>query len=83
MSSVMLSVLAQSAVDRGFDPDLGQTRDYEIDICCFSAKHAALRSKRTGLFGIRKMCPSGATCHVYPQTVVSGSSSSTKWTSSY
>jgi hypothetical protein len=42
----MLSVLPQSAVDRGFDPDLGQTRDYEIDICCFSAKHPALRSKR-------------------------------------
>ena len=24
---------------------LGQTKDYNIGICCFSAKHAALRSK--------------------------------------
>ena len=24
---------------------LGQTKDYEIGICCFSAKHAALRIK--------------------------------------
>ena len=41
----MVSVLASSAVDRGFDPRSGQTKDYEIGICCFSAKHAALRSK--------------------------------------
>jgi hypothetical protein len=24
---------------------LGQTKDYEIGICCFSTKHAVLRSK--------------------------------------
>jgi hypothetical protein len=24
---------------------LGQTKDYKIGICCFSTKHAALRSK--------------------------------------
>jgi hypothetical protein len=24
---------------------LGQTKDYEIGICCFSAKHTALRRK--------------------------------------
>jgi hypothetical protein len=41
----MVSVLALSAVDRGFEPQLGQTKDYQIDICFFSAKHAALRSK--------------------------------------
>jgi hypothetical protein len=41
----MVSVLASSAVDRGFEPHLGQTKDYKIDICCFSAKHAALRRK--------------------------------------
>jgi hypothetical protein len=29
----------------GFEPWLGQTKDYEIGICCFSAKHAALRRK--------------------------------------
>ena len=41
----MVSVLASSAVDRGFEPRSGQTKDYEIDICCFYAKHAALRRK--------------------------------------
>ena len=42
---VMVGVLAQSAVDRGFEPRQGQTKDYKIGICCFSAKHASLRSK--------------------------------------
>ena len=42
---VMVSVLVSSAVDRGFDPRSGQTKDYEIGICCFSAKHTALRRK--------------------------------------
>ena len=41
----MVSVLASSAVDRGFDPRSGKTKDYLIGICCFSAKHAALRRK--------------------------------------
>jgi hypothetical protein len=41
----MVSVLASSAVDHGFEAQLGQTKDYEIGICCFSAKQAALRRK--------------------------------------
>ena len=41
----MISVLASSAVDRGFEPRSGQTKDYKIGIGCFSAKHAALRRK--------------------------------------
>ena len=45
IGSVIVSVLASSAVDRGFEPRSGQTKDYEIGICCFSAKHAALRRK--------------------------------------
>jgi hypothetical protein len=32
-------------VVRGFEPRSGQTKDYKIDICCFSAKHAALMRK--------------------------------------
>jgi hypothetical protein len=32
-------------VDRGFEPRSGKTKDYEIGICCFSAKHAAIRRK--------------------------------------
>jgi hypothetical protein len=45
ISGVMVSMLASSAVDRGFDPRSGQTTDYKIGICCFSAKPAALRRK--------------------------------------
>jgi hypothetical protein len=41
----MFSVLTLSAVDRGFEPQSGQTKDFKIGIYCFSAKHAALRSK--------------------------------------
>ena len=45
IGDVMVIVFASSAVDRGFEPWLGQTKDYKIGICCFSAKNAALRSK--------------------------------------
>ena len=41
----MVSVLASGPVDRGFEPRSGQAKDYKIRICCFSAKHAALRRK--------------------------------------
>ena len=41
----MVSVLASSAVDRGFEPRTGETKDYTIGICCFFAKYAALRGK--------------------------------------
>jgi hypothetical protein len=41
----MVNVLASSAGDRGFEPRSGQTKDYKIGICCFSAKQAALRRK--------------------------------------
>ena len=43
--AVTVSVLASSAVDRGFEPRSGQTKDYKIGICCFSAKHLAVRRK--------------------------------------
>ena len=45
IGGVMVSVLASSVVDRGFEPRSGQTKDYEMCICCFSAKHTALRRK--------------------------------------
>jgi len=38
-------MLASSAVDRGFEPRSGQTKDCKIGICCFHAKHTALRRK--------------------------------------
>jgi len=37
--------LDSSAVDRGFEPQSGKTKDYTIGIGYFSAKHAALRRK--------------------------------------
>ena len=45
---IMVSVLASSAVDRGFEPQSGQTKDYKIDICCFPGKHTTLRCKSKG-----------------------------------
>jgi hypothetical protein len=42
IGGIMVSMLV---VDRGFDPRSGQTKDYQIGICCFSAKHATLRRK--------------------------------------
>ena len=42
----MVSVLASSVVDRGFEPQSGKTKDYKIGICSFSAEHAVLRKKR-------------------------------------
>ena len=47
---VMVSVLASSEVDRGIEPQSGQTKDYEIGIGCFSAKHEALRRKSKDWF---------------------------------
>jgi hypothetical protein len=35
----MASVLSWSAIDRGFEPPSGKTKDYEIGISCFSAQH--------------------------------------------
>ena len=64
IGDVMVSVLAWSVIDRGFEPWSDQIKDYTICICCFSAKHVALRGKRKDwlALGIRIMCPSGATC---------------------
>ena len=39
----MVSMLALSVVGRGFEPRLGQAKDYAIGIRWFSAKHATLR----------------------------------------
>ena len=41
----MVSMLAFSVEDHEFESRSGQTKDYKICISCFSAKHAALRSK--------------------------------------
>ena len=41
----MVSMLASSAVDRAFESQQCQTKDFQIGICYFSAKHDALRRK--------------------------------------
>ena len=57
----MVSMLASSVVNRGFEPRSGQTKDCKIGICCFSAKHAALRERaNTDCLGIRIMGPKEA-----------------------
>ena len=63
----MVSMLASSAVDHGFKPQLSQTKVHKLGICCFAAKQAALLGERakTGWLSIR------VERHVYLQTVVS------------
>ena len=36
IGGVMVSILTSSVVDREFEPQSGQTKDYNIGICCFS-----------------------------------------------
>ena len=45
ISGIKVGVLASNAVDRGCEPQSGQTKVYKIGICCFSAKHRAFRRK--------------------------------------
>ena len=63
IGGVMVNVLVLSVVECGVEPRSGQTKDNEIGISCFSAKHAALRRKsKDWLVGIRIMGQSMATC---------------------
>ena len=45
ISGVIVSMLVSIVVDHGFKPQSGQTKNNEIGICFFSAKHAILMSK--------------------------------------
>ena len=45
IGSGMVSVLASSAIDCGYEPRSGQTKEYNIGVCCFSTKNASLRRK--------------------------------------
>jgi hypothetical protein len=49
IDGVMVSVLASTPVERAFVPQSGETKDYNIGICCISAKHTALRRKSKDL----------------------------------
>ena len=67
----MVSVLASSAVDREFVSRSGQIKDYDIGICCFSAKHAALRKKMAKTVGSESGKCVRVRRHIYPPTDVS------------
>jgi hypothetical protein len=54
IGGVMVSVLALSAVDRWFEVRLGQIKNYNIGVCCFSAKHETLRGKRYTTMAIER-----------------------------
>jgi hypothetical protein len=40
----MVNVFVRSWVRDGCEPRSSQIKDYKISMCCFSAKHAALKS---------------------------------------
>ena len=50
----MVRMLASRSVDRGFESRSGQTKDYNIGICCFSANHTALRRKSKYWFALNQ-----------------------------
>ena len=50
IDGVVVRVLASSALDCGFEPLSGQTKDCAIGICCFYAKHAASMRKSKDWF---------------------------------
>jgi hypothetical protein len=63
IGGVMVSVLASSAVGRGFEPDRVKlkTKKKVFVASQISTQRKGERAK-TGWLGIRIMCPSGATC---------------------
>ena len=44
----MVSVLASSVVDRGFEPQTSQPKDYTIGVRCLSSMHEVVRRKSKG-----------------------------------
>ena len=50
IGGVMVSAVTSNAVDRVFESRSGQSKDYKIGICCFSAKHTVLRTKSNDWF---------------------------------
>ena len=45
IGGIIVSVLASSVMFSGFEARSGQTKDYEIGICCFSAKQTVINRK--------------------------------------
>jgi hypothetical protein len=64
----MVSVLASSVVDRGFEPRSGQIKDYTIGMCCFPLS-IQLEGVRAKIDWLGLICPRER--RVYMRTVVS------------
>ena len=64
IGDVISSMLASSVVDCGLEPRSGQPRDFKKMVFSASPLSTQLYGVRAnaGWFGIRIMCPSGATC---------------------
>ena len=67
----MVSVLILCLVDHGFQSQSGQTKDYKIGSCCFSAKHAALMRMNKDWLAWNQDNMSLVERHVYLWTVSS------------
>ena len=50
IGGVMVNVITSVAVDRGFKPWSGQTKDFKISMCCFSANDTPLGRKSKDWF---------------------------------
>jgi len=60
----MVSMIASSVVDRGFEPRSGyklQTINLIFAASLLSTHHSRVRAK-TGWLGVRMICPSGMSC---------------------
>jgi hypothetical protein len=64
IGNVIVSVLASSVVDRGFESRSGQTKDYQMVVVAYNVKHAELRRKSKDWLARNQD-------NVYPRTVVS------------
>jgi hypothetical protein len=63
IGGIVVSMLASSAVDRGFEPGRVKPKTMKLVFVAFlqSTQHLGERTK-TSWLGIRILCPSGASC---------------------
>jgi len=68
---------------RGFEPRSNQAKDFEIGICCFSAKHAALSRKNTNWLALSQdIVPRWnnlSTCEVFELHIFSSTWQNTRY----
>ena len=71
-TTAVISMVSTTVVDHVFVAWSGQTKHYKMCICCFSARHTALRGKRakTDWLRIWIMCLSGETSSSFHGNVI-------------